>query len=115
MSNFMRWFIFVSFAVLMMMVIWIYRTNTIEESSIIEVIQRGRIKVSVTAEPEKIEAKILLNGKDTGKVTPAVLKLPPDSYLIRLEAEGYKPAEEEVIVKTLRTEKVNFVLKPLDL
>lgn len=113
MSNFMRWFLFIAITVFAMIIIWIYRTNTIEESSFIEVIQRGRIKVSVTSEPEGIKAKILVDGEDTGRVTPALLKLPPDSYLIRLEAEGYKPAEEEIIVKTLRTEKVNFILEPI--
>ncbi|PIS42276.1 MAG: hypothetical protein COT24_04410 [Candidatus Kerfeldbacteria bacterium CG08_land_8_20_14_0_20_40_16] len=113
MSLFMRWFIFISFTLLMIGVIWIYRTNTIEESSFVEVIIRGRIRVSVTVEPPDVAAKIFLNGEDTGRTTPTVIKVNPGTYMIRVEAEGYKPAEDEVIVKTLRVTPVNFSLEPL--
>ena len=113
MSIFLRWFIFVSFTLFCIGIIWIYRNNTIEEATIVEVVARGRIKVSVTAEPSDVEAKIFLNDQDTGKVTPTFLKVAPSNYTIRLEAEGYKTTEKEVIVKTLRTTDVNFVLEPL--
>jgi len=109
----MRWFIFISFTLLMIGVIWIYRTNSVEESSFVEVIARGRLKISVTVEPQNVAAKVFINGEDTGKTTPAVLKIDPGMYLVRVEAEGYKPAEDEEIVKTLRVTRVNFTLEPL--
>lgn len=113
MSLFTRWFIFVSFTLLAIGAIWIYRTNTIEESSFVEVVVRGRIRVSVTVEPENAQAKIFLDGEDTEEVAPAVLKVAPGTYNIRVEAEGYKPAENEVIVKTLRVTPTSFTLEPL--
>lgn len=113
MSNFLRWFIFIAFVVFCIGFLWIYKTNTVEQSSVVEVLVRGRIYVSVTTEPPDVEAEIFFNGEDTGQTAPAVLKVAPGSYLIRVETEGYKPAEEEVIVKTLKTTAVNFVLQPL--
>lgn len=113
MSNFLRWFIFIAFVLICIGFIWIYKTNTVEQSSVVEVLVRGRIYVSVTTEPADVEAKIFLNGEDTSRTAPAVLKVPPGSYVIRVEADGYQPTEEEVIVKTLRTTPVNFVLQPL--
>lgn len=113
MSYQLKWFLVVSFTIFCIMIIWIYQQNTIEEASIPEVIVRGRLYVSVTTEPADLKAKVFIDGEDTNKTTPLLLKLFPGHYLIRVEAEGYKTAEQNVIVKTLRTIKVNFKLEPL--
>ncbi len=55
--------------------------------------------VNITSTPEG--AKIFLDGKDIGKVTPTVIEdLDADkSYTIRLEKEDFSPAEGEVTIK----------------
>ena len=113
MSNSFKWFLVAASAILCILIIWTYTANTIEESSFYEVIVRGRIKVIVSVEPDDIEAIIYLNGIEKGNTTPLLLKVAPNSYIIRVEAEGYKSAEEEVLVKTLRTTEVNFKLEKL--
>lgn len=113
MSDNFKWFIVIAAAVLCIMIIWIYKVNTVEESSFYEVIVRGRIKVAISVEPDDIDAVVYMDGEEVGDTTPLLIKVAPDSYLIRVEADGYESAEQEVIVKTLRTTEVNFKLQPL--
>jgi hypothetical protein len=112
MSNNFKWFIVFAASALCILIIWIYKVNTVEESSFYEVIVRGRIKVEISVEPDDVEAVIYMDGEMVGNTTPLLIKVAPDSYLIRVEAVGYQPSEQEVIVKTLRTTEVNFKLQP---
>ncbi|MFA6525281.1 MAG: PEGA domain-containing protein [Patescibacteria group bacterium] len=114
MTNGFKWFLVVAVAVLCAMIIWIYKVNTVEESSFYQVIVRGRILVEISVEPDNIDPIIYLDGEEVGNSTPLMLKVAPDSYLIRVEAKGYKTAEQQVIVKTLRTTEVNFKLDPIE-
>lgn len=114
MSNWFKWFLVAAVAILCGMIIWIYKVNTVEESSFYQVIVRGRILVAISVEPEDIDPVIYLDGEVVGNSTPLMLKVAPDSYLIRVEAEGYQASEQQVIVKTLRTTEVNFILKPIE-
>jgi hypothetical protein len=109
-----KWFLVVATAVLCGMIIWIYKVNTVEESSFYQVIVRGRIRVEISVEPDDIDPVIYLDGEIVGNTAPLMLKVAPDSYLIRVEAEGYQSSEQQVIVKTLRTTEINFVLDPLE-
>ncbi|MFA6391800.1 MAG: PEGA domain-containing protein [Patescibacteria group bacterium] len=113
MSNAFKWFLVVASSVLCVMIIWIYKVNTVEESSFYEVIVRGRIVVAISVEPDDVDAVIYLDGEEVGNTTPLMLKVAPDIYTISVIAEGYKPAEQEIIVKTLRTTEVNFKLEPI--
>ncbi|MBU0613013.1 PEGA domain-containing protein [Patescibacteria group bacterium] len=114
MTNNFKWFLVVAASVLCIMIIWIYKVNTVEESSFYQVIVRGRIKVEISVEPEDVKPVIYMDSEKVGNTTPLLLKVAPDNYLIRVEAEGYESAEQEVIVKTLRTTEVNFKLQSLE-
>jgi hypothetical protein len=113
MSNAFKWFLVAASSVLCIMIIWIYKVNTVEESSFYQVIVRGRIVIAISVEPSDVDAIIYLDDEKVGNTTPLILKVAPDIYNIRVEAVGFKPAEQEVIVKTLRTTEVNFKLEPI--
>jgi len=55
-------------------------------------------------------AKITLDGKDTGKLTPATLELPPGRYRIGVSLPGEPEREKEVLVKSGSSVEVNFDL-----
>lgn len=56
-------------------------------------------------------AKILLDGKQTGKQTPATLtEIPSGSHTISLQLDKYAPRQQEVTVKDGQTAKVSMTL-----
>ncbi len=73
--------------------------NPISLNPTLEVIPVGSIKVSSTPPG----AKILLDGEDTGKITPATLEDVPLSrtYSLKLELDKYRPAEERVTIYSI--------------
>jgi len=77
----------------------------------LEVIPVGTIKV-VTTPPG---AKILLDGKDTGKVSPANLEDLPISqtYAIRLEMDKHRPVEDKVTVYSIEPMEFNKKLEEI--
>jgi hypothetical protein len=56
-------------------------------------------------------AKILVDGKDTGKTTPAVIPMAPATYHVRVELDGFLPDEKELTVGDHKPGIANFKLK----
>ncbi len=56
-------------------------------------------------------ATVFVDGKDTGKTTPAMIPMPPGTYHVRVELEGFHPAEKDVVVGEHRTGMAMFNLK----
>ena len=54
-------------------------------------------KLVITSSP--LGARVLINGNDSGKTTPAVIATKPGEYQIRLELDGFEPAEKDVKVQ----------------
>jgi hypothetical protein len=68
-------------------------------------------RVSVTSVPAG--AKVLLDGRDTGRTTPAEFPLPAGLYAVRLEADGYQPVDKPLLVASGKTAQVAVNLQPL--
>ncbi len=66
-------------------------------------------KINITSEPE--EAKIFLDGENTGKETNAVLRLKKGSYTIKLVKKGYKDYVEKTDVREGIPQKISVVLE----
>jgi hypothetical protein len=64
--------------------------------------------VQVTSSPRG--ARVMLDGKYTGKLTPATLELPPGRYRIGVSLPGEPEREKEVLVESGSTVKVRFDL-----
>jgi eukaryotic-like serine/threonine-protein kinase len=78
--------------------------NPVSLNPTLEVIPVGMIKVTTTPPG----AMIFLNGKDTGKISPANLEDLPlsETYSLRLELNKHHPVEERVTVYSI--EPINF-------
>jgi eukaryotic-like serine/threonine-protein kinase len=59
-------------------------------------------------------ATILVDGKDTGKTSPAVIPMKPGRYHVRLALEDYQPMEKDLTVTTRKPALWNPTLKPSD-
>jgi hypothetical protein len=57
----------------------------------------GTSKLMITSTP--VGARILIDGKDSGKTTPSVIPEDPGKYHVRLELDGFEPAEHDLTVK----------------
>jgi serine/threonine protein kinase len=57
-------------------------------------------------------AHISIDGNDTGKQSPAIVPENPGSYHLRVQLDGYEPAEREVKVEAGHPAMVNITLKP---
>jgi len=69
-------------------------------------------RIAVTSEPAG--AKIFLDGKDTGQVTPATLSnVSVGTHQIKLELAGYEPETRSVTVQRNATVAISVTLKPL--
>src|SRR5690606_7023683 len=69
-------------------------------------------RIAVTSEPDG--AKIFLDGKDTGQVTPATLSnVPVGTHQIQLELAGYEPETRSATVQRNATVAISVTLKPL--
>jgi serine/threonine protein kinase len=44
-------------------------------------------------------ARILIDGKDSGETTPAMIPMKPGTYHVRLELDGFEPAERDLTVQ----------------
>ena len=71
----------------------------------------NRIGIMVNSRPRG--ARILLNGEDTGRVTPAVIPTQPGTFNVRAEMEGFQPAERDVEVQVGHPGIANFKLVPI--
>lgn len=73
--------------------------NPVTLNPSLEVIPVGSIKVATTPPG----AKILLNGEDTGKVSPTTLEDLPlnQTYDLRLEKDKHRPAEEKITLYSI--------------
>ena len=56
-------------------------------------------------------ASILIDGKDSGQTSPAVIPVKPGKYHVRLELEGFEPAESDLTVGGLKPGIFNPTLK----
>jgi hypothetical protein len=56
-------------------------------------------------------AKVFVDGKDTAKTTPVMIPMPRGTYHVRVELEGFHPAEKDVTVGEHRTGMAMFNLK----
>ena len=73
-------------------------------------VQKGEPVIMVMTRPAG--ARILLDGKDTGKKTPAVLHLDAaGTYRVRLELPGYQAEERSVNVQPHSPGEVKFTLR----
>jgi serine/threonine-protein kinase len=58
-------------------------------------------------------ARIYIDGKDSGKTSPANISVAPGRYRLRFELQGFEPAELNVTVGRHKSAMENLVLKPL--
>lgn len=58
-------------------------------------------------------AHIWIDGNDTGQTSPAILPGKPGTYKLRVQMEGFEPAETQVKVESGRPAMVNIPLKPV--
>jgi hypothetical protein len=56
-------------------------------------------------------ATILVDGKDTGKTSPAVIRVAPGKYHVKLSLEGFQPVEKELTVTAKKAAMWNPSLK----
>ena len=59
--------------------------------------QQGTTKLVITSTP--LGARILIDGNDSGHTTPAMIPTDPGKHHVRLELDGYQPAEHDLNVK----------------
>ena len=57
-------------------------------------------------------ARILIDGKDSGETTPAVISTNAGTHHIRLELDGFEPVERDLAVESRRPGKWKAKLKP---
>jgi len=57
-------------------------------------------------------AKVLVDGNDTGKQTPAIIPMEPGTYHVRVEFEGFLPQEKDLTVGEHKPGAAFFRLKP---
>jgi hypothetical protein len=57
-------------------------------------------------------ASIFIGGKDSGQTSPAVIRLKPGKYHVRVELEGFDPAEADITVPENKAALFSPVLKP---
>jgi serine/threonine-protein kinase len=57
-------------------------------------------------------AQVFIDGKDSGKRTPAIIPVDPGTYKVRFELDGFEPAEREMTVSRHKPASANPVLKP---
>lgn len=69
-------------------------------------------QILISSEPEG--AKIILNGVDTGKITPATISVTSSSQAIKVEREGFLPGYETVFVPPGEQVEVHIPLQPLN-
>ena len=55
-------------------------------------------------------ATIVLDGEDTGELTPAEIEVPPGAHVVAIRYEGYEPAEREVDAVFASRPEVNVEL-----
>lgn len=70
------------------------------------------IGIMVRTKPDG--AHIWIDGHDTGQTSPAILPQKPGTYHLRVQLEGYEPAEREVKVEAQKPAMVNIPLKPVE-
>ena len=57
-------------------------------------------------------AKVLVDGKDTGKETPATIPIKPGTYHVRVEMDDFIPQEKDLTVGEHKPGVAHFRLKP---
>ncbi len=72
--------------------------------------ETGTPSLVVTTRPPG--ARILLDGKDTGKTSPAVISVGPGNYRIRVEKAGFEAVEQDATVAERRPGVVNIRMQP---
>jgi serine/threonine-protein kinase len=71
----------------------------------------GPAELSIMVHTTPNGAHILLNGNDTGQVSPAIIPISPGTYRVSAQLEGYEPADKETTVKPGHPAMVNLHLK----
>jgi hypothetical protein len=91
---------------------WIERTS--EGTVIVKATLQPKNKpeglLVVTSEP--LGAKVILDGTDTGKVTPATISVTPSCHAIKVEMDGFLPSYETVFVPSGEQVEVHIPLQP---
>lgn len=67
-------------------------------------------KLMVSSKPPG--GSIFIDGKDSGQTSPAVIRLKPGKYHVRVELEGFDPAEADITVPENKAALFSPVLKP---
>jgi hypothetical protein len=68
--------------------------------------------LSILVHTKPAGASILIDGQDTGQQSPAIIPEKPGTYTVRVQLDGYEPAEREVKVEAGRPGMANIALKP---
>jgi hypothetical protein len=56
-------------------------------------------------------ARILIDGKNSGRISPSVIPVKPGKHRVRLELEGFKPFESDINVAANKPGILNPTLK----
>ena len=91
---------------------WVERTNegTVIVKANLQPKSNSEGLLIVTSEPSG--AKIILDGTETGKVTPATISVTPSCHAIKVEMDGFLPGYETVFVPSGEQVEVHIPLQP---
>jgi serine/threonine-protein kinase len=68
-------------------------------------------EVTVVSEP--VNAEILLDGRSTGRYTPATITIPPGRHTVEVRRDGHQPDSRSVTIAAGRSpERLSFTLSP---
>ncbi|MCS3918424.1 PEGA domain-containing protein [Fervidibacter sacchari] len=91
---------------------WVERTSegTVIVKATLQPKSNSEGLLIVTSEPSG--AKIILDGTETGKVTPATISVTPSCHAIKVEMDGFLPGYETVFVPSGEQVEVHIPLQP---
>lgn len=70
------------------------------------------IEVTVTSDPPNGE--IFLNGRSTGRYTPANVSIPPGQNTVEVRRDGFRPGTRVVVNDGRNPDRVSFTLTPIN-
>ena len=89
------------------------RTVRVTADQTAEVFIEFAAPVEVTVVSDPINALILLDGQDTGRYTPATIRIPPGRHTVELRRDGHRPASRSVTIEAGATpDRLAFTLVP---
>ncbi len=76
----------------------IRETVRVQAGRTAEVRLQFAVPVEVTVVSDPLNAEILLDGRRTGRYTPATIAVPPGRHTVGAERDGYRPASQPITV-----------------